>query len=188
MMKRALLLLMVLASPALPHDGHDHGAAEVVRFPSEQLLAPNVPIVEADGRQSNFVDRFGNAGPVIITFTYSSCTTVCPVANAVLAQVQHDLPGVTLLTVSIDPTRDTPEVMARAAQMFEAGPGWHWIAATEQGTADLMAAFGIPRGPLDEHDPAFLIGDIGTGQFVRVAGLPAPDELTAIAGSVLTPT
>lgn len=179
------LLALALAGPVTAHEKHDHGAVGAERFPAEQL-APNVPIVQADGRQANFVDRFGDAGPVVISFTYSSCTTVCPVANAVLSQIQEDLPDVTLLTVSIDPSRDTPEVMTHAAEIFESGPNWHWIAASEQGTADLMAAFGIPRGPLEEHDPAFLIGDIASGQFVRVVGLPAPEELAAIVQSVLT--
>lgn len=186
MRKTALLLLLLLATPALPQQHHDHAVTDVVSFPAEHLLAPDVPIVDADGTRSRFVERFADVGPVIITFTYTGCTTVCPVANAVLAQAQHDLPGVTLLTISIDPANDTPEAMDKAARLFEAGPDWHWIAAPEPGTGDLMAAFGIPRGPLDEHDPAFLIGDIGSGQFVRVAGLPSPDELTALAASVLS--
>lgn len=187
MIRLALCLLLALAGTALSHENHDHGAAEVVRFPTEQLLAPNVPIIDSRGGRSNFVDRFAAVGPVIMTFTYTGCTTVCPVANAVLAQVQQDLPDVTLLTVSIDPANDTAEAMAQAAQMFGAGPNWNWIAASERGTSDLMAAFGIPRSPLDEHDPAFLIGNIGDGRFVRVVGLPGPDELTAIAVSVLKP-
>lgn len=185
----ALLALSLALAPAvLAHEGHPHpgAAAEAARFPPETLLAPNVPFVERDGRRGAFVDRFGSAGPVVISFTYASCTTVCPVANAVLAEVQEELDQVTLLTVSIDPARDTPAVMARSAEAFGAGPNWHWLAASPADTAELMAAYGVPRGPLEEHDPMFLIGDVGTGRFVRVVGLPAAEELQWIVQSVLS--
>lgn len=192
MLVPAIAQLALLASPAPAHEGHTgHGAAgspaEAVVFPSETLLAPNVPIVERDGSTGHFVDRFGGAGPVVISFTYTSCSTVCPVANAVLADVQGDLPEVTLMTVSVDPANDTPEAMAASAKMFGAGPDWHWVAASVADTGQLMAAFGVPRGPLEDHDPLFLVGDIGEGRFVRVVGLPAPDDLVSIVKSVTAP-
>lgn len=182
----AMVLCAAFLTPAAAHDGTHKAtdAVSVVGFPAETLLAPNVPVIERDGRQIAFVDEFGKAGPVIISFTYASCTTICQMANAVLADLSGQLDGVSLLTVSVDPLRDSPEVMTTAADMFGAGPDWHWVAASVADTPSLMAAFGVPRGPLEDHDPIFLIGDIGSGQFVRVVGLPTPDELLGIAQSV----
>ncbi len=181
MLRPAVLALVVSAAGAAAHDGEVHApAGDSAVFPAETLLAPDVPVTDRQGATGRFVERYAGAGPVLMSFTYASCVTVCPVANAVLAEMQDRVPGVTILTVSIDPARDTPEQMAASAEGFGAGPDWHWLVASPADTAALMAAFGVPQVTLDAHEPMFLIGDVGSGRFVRVVGLPDPDRLAAV--------
>ncbi len=177
----AAVLWLSSALAVLAHDGQDHASpGESAVFPPEHLLAPNIPVVDRAGRSAGFVDRYGASGAVVISFTYASCTTVCPVANAILSEVQAELGDVTLLTVSVDPARDTPEAMRQSAEAFAAGANWEWVAASVADTPQLLAAFGVPAGPLEAHDPMFLIGDVGQGTFVRILGLPQPEQLVEI--------
>lgn len=70
--------------------------------------------------------------------------------------------------------------MRQSAEAFAAGANWEWVAASVADTPQLLAAFGVPAGPLEAHDPMFLIGDVGQGTFVRILGLPQPEQLVEI--------
>ena len=69
---------------------------------------------------------------VVINFAYTTCTTVCPVSSASLAQVQGQLGDrigrdVGLVTVTVDPLRDTLARLKAYAGSVGAGAGWTWL-------------------------------------------------------------
>lgn len=190
----ALALLMLGGQPLRSHEGHMHAApGERMVFPEETLVPPNVPVTDRFGRSQGFIERYGGRRLLLISFTYASCTTVCPVANAVLKGVETGLAeagdpesGLTILTISIDPERDTPAVMTASAETFEAGPNWEWLAASPQETPLLLSAFGIKPGALEDHDPVYLLGDLQSNSFRRVVGLPDPSSLVELVRSYLS--
>jgi len=94
---------------------------------------------------------------VVLSFVYTSCSDAngCPLAIAVLDRVRRrvgeapDLAGrVRLLTLSFDPSHDTPEVMRRTERSL-AGPGassgveWRFLTTASQAElAPILAAYG----------------------------------------------
>lgn len=65
-------------------------------------------------------------------FFYSSCPDVCPLQSARMAHLQRDLadqPDVRLVSISVDPEHDTPEVLRDYAQRFGADPE-RWLFLT----------------------------------------------------------
>lgn len=190
MIFRANALLLVLAAilpgPARTHEGHDHPPvpAQAV-FPAERLSPPDLPVTDRFGTTKGFVSRYGGAPMLVVSFTYASCGTVCPLSNAVLAEVQGELTaaGARIVSLSIDPARDTPALMSASAEQFSAGPSWEWVAGSVPDTRLLMTAFGVPVGPPEAHVPTILVGSLSSGQFTRVVGIPDPASLLAIAGA-----
>lgn len=176
------VLLALLAGGAHAHEDHHH-AAQPAAFTTERLSLPNVPVTDRFGTADGFLDRFAGAGPLLVSFSYTQCRTVCPLTNAVLAEVQDELTaaGYSLVTVSIDPLHDTPAAMAAAAEAFGAGPSWHWLAASPADTPALLDALGVPPGPVEDHVPQVLVGDLASGDVVRILGLPEVDALLAFA-------
>jgi protein SCO1/2 len=67
----------------------------------------------------------------IADFMFTNCTGPCPRMSAQMRQVQTALaaePDIRLVSFSIDPARDTPEVMARYAERYQATPGkWFFL-------------------------------------------------------------
>lgn len=130
-MKNALaLILLALPPPALAHEGHIH--AETAVFAAEALHPADVAVTDQTGRQLSFRDEVVGEGPVMMTFVYSNCTTVCPVANTVLQLVEEELDRrgdtrMRLVSVSIDPVTDTPDKMAALAHDLGAGPRWRFV-------------------------------------------------------------
>src|SRR5262249_24373461 len=54
---------------------------------------------------------------------FTCCTDSCPQLSAALARLQQELaaePGVGLVSLTVDPTRDTPAVLSRYAEVYQA--------------------------------------------------------------------
>jgi hypothetical protein len=65
---------------------------------------------------------------VMINIIYTSCPDVCPLETARLREVQKNLgdrvgKDVFMYSITVDPQRDTPEVLRKYAEKFDAGPG-----------------------------------------------------------------
>src|SRR5207244_12655421 len=89
---------------------------------------PNVPLTTHEGKVVRFYDDLLKGKAVAINLIYTHCSASCPLETAKLAQVQRLLgdrvgKDVFFYSISIDPSRDTPEVLKAYAQKFHAGPG-----------------------------------------------------------------
>lgn len=78
------------------------------------------------------------AGKVwVADFIFTSCPDICPVLSAYMAEVQAhygDEPRVGLISFTVDPATDTPEVLATYGRRFDADPS-RWRFLTGDATA-----------------------------------------------------
>ena len=75
----------------------------------------------------------------VADFMYTSCVEVCPLQSAEMARLQAAFAGhgdLRLVSISVDPERDTPAVLSDYADKFQADPG-RWLFAT--GEPDAIA-------------------------------------------------
>lgn len=185
----ALAVVIGLSLPAHAHgpDPHNDTPGPVTLEP-ERLALPNLPVTDRFGRRSGFRDALPRGRPVILSFTYTACDTLCDISNALLTVVDADLGagaerGAVIVTVAIDPLRDTPQAMALEADRLDAGPGWLWLTGGPRGTRPLLEALRFPPGAVEDHDPMFLVGQPCLGRFTRVVGLVDPQALADLARS-----
>jgi protein SCO1/2 len=93
---------------------------------------------------------------MLVFFGYTSCPDVCPTDLQIIAQVMHELgkAGDRLqpIFISVDPVRDTPEVVAEYASHFH--PRLIGLTGTRQQTAMAARNYGvISMKIIDENDP-----------------------------------
>lgn len=172
LLARALLLLAapVIAAAFL--------AAAAVAEP-QRVRVPDLALVDQNGQSVSLPDE---PGTVVLSFMYTTCETLCPVTNAILAALDDRLEaegvaGVSILSITLDPATDRPEVLRETAEAFGASPRWRFL--TGDGAAGTAAAFGMSVYDIALHDPVFFIGKAGEGRFLRRFGNPGPDELVA---------
>ena len=96
-------------------------------------LAPGFALTDQNGNQISNEDLRGQI--VLYNFTYTNCEE-CAQTDEVMAQVQNRLDEVAvadipikLVTISVDPEHDTPEVLTEYAQSLSANPD-QWVFAT----------------------------------------------------------
>lgn len=67
----------------------------------------------------------------VVEFFFSSCTTICPIMNRNMLQLQEafsDQENFGIASITIDPLYDTPEVLKAYAERYGANhPNWHFL-------------------------------------------------------------
>jgi protein SCO1 len=165
-----------------PHAHHHHQMAPVVRTVAAYGI-PDVELVRDDGKAVHLGRELEDGRPVVLSFIYTSCTTVCPMLSATLAQLQRRLgparDRVHLMSISIDPEFDTPARLHEYALKLGAGPEWQHYGGTLEASLAAQRAFGVYRGDKMNHAPVTLVRTAPGAGWVRLDGFATADELLA---------
>ena len=155
---------------------------------------PNVELIDQYGHKLRFYDDLLKGKTVAIEQFYTHCIDICPLETARLAQVQKMLgdrvgKDIFFYSISIDPKRDTPEVMKKYAETYHVGPGWLFLTGKKE-DIDLInkkLGFQDPQpGDRDGHSPHLLLGNEATGQWQRNNALDNPRYLAIMIGDWLS--
>src|SRR6476619_4077644 len=118
--------------PAPPRHAADHISQEQ---PLPKIApAPDFTLTSQDGAQVSLADFRGKV--VAVTFIYTLCTATCPVLTPMMSFVQDRLgsdfgPKIAFVSITVDPERDTPQVLKEYAQAFDANlAGWAFLTGT----------------------------------------------------------
>ena len=110
--------------------------------------APDFALTDQSGR---VVRLSGLRGlPVVIDFIYTRCPMpdVCPRLSANFARLQKRFgENVMLLSITLDPEYDTPEVLSDYAHRWRASPNWLFLTGAPQSIRDLAGRFGVIYWP-----------------------------------------
>jgi len=136
--------------------------------------APDFTLINQEGKQVSLKDRRGDV--VAVTFIYASCVDTCPLLTAKLVGIQRKLeakaaPKVFFTAITVDPDRDTPEVLRRYGQAHGADHAqWAFLTGTAQQIDDVTRRYGIyrKRQPNGDVDHTFLTSLIDRSGTLRV--------------------
>ena len=133
---------------------------------------PNLPVVTHDGRTVRFYDDLIKDKIVIVSFIYTSCTDICPVTTARLAQVEEKLGAVVgrdifIISLTVDPENDTPDKLKAYAEAFDAGPGWLFVTGKPADIKAINYRLGERSKDLSQHRNEIVLGNDATGEWQR---------------------
>ena len=136
--------------------------------------APEFTLTTQDNARLSLKDLRGKV--VAVTFIYASCADTCPLLTAKLAGIQAKLgadfgPKVFFASVTVDPERDTPEVLKQYAQGHGANPaGWAFLTGTPAEIGDVERRYGVwaKKSPRGDVDHTFLTSLIDRDGVLRV--------------------
>jgi protein SCO1/2 len=102
-------------------------------------------LTDQHGRRTFLADAQGR--PVLLTFAFGHCTTVCPtiVHEIRAARAAANRPGVPLLIISLDPWRDTPARLPSLASRWELDPEDRVLSGSVVEVERTLDALGIGR-------------------------------------------
>ena len=186
MIARALCLSLGLLIPTvlLAHDEHHHAASAAAPSTTKVVLR-DVPLVDATGKRVRLAKDVIGERIAGVNFIYTSCTTVCPVSSATFQQLQQRLAAsslgkeVVLVSITVDPLRDTPQRLREYGARYRAAEGWTWLTGAKPDVDGALKGFGAYTPNFEDHPATVLVGDARGGPWTRFFGFPSVDELLA---------
>jgi cytochrome oxidase Cu insertion factor (SCO1/SenC/PrrC family) len=158
------------------------GEAFSVRPPTDLAAAVAAGRVDDKAPTLRLVDQHGDSvsleqfrgRPVIVTFAFGHCTTVCPLTVQAARLAARRLSGkrAVLLVVTLDPWRDTEPRLPYLAGRWELGESMHLLSGAADEVERTLSRWRVPRA----RNPA--TGDITHPSMVYVIG---PDGRIAYA-------
>jgi protein SCO1/2 len=163
---------------------------------AKQLLKPGDTIPDGDfvdqnNRRASMKQFRGST--VVLTFIYTRCPlpTFCPMMDRHFVTLQEhmksdaSLKKVHLVTISFDPTRDTPAVLrAHAKELMADLRTWTFLTGKPQAIDDFSAKFGVfvVRNPNDDRDITHnlrtaVIGPDGVVKKIYTGNEWTPDDI-----------
>lgn len=150
-----------------------------------QSVIPDLLVLDQQGKKVRFYRDLVKGKTVAINFVYTSCAAVCPLVGANTSKLQGLLGDrlgrdVQLITVSTDPTIDTPETLKAWGDKFKRRKGWTLVTGGEQEISALVEALTGEVARKGVHLPLMLIGNDAKGLWRRDYGLARPAAIAAL--------
>jgi protein SCO1 len=130
--------------------------------------APDFNLIDQSGKPVRLADFKGKV--VLVSFIFTTCSGSCPATTSRMAKIQEHLhkrglleKGVRLVSISLDPKRDTPEVLRGYMRLYEADARtWSFLTGPPNKVAKTIAAWGMwakpaANGQLDHPSRIFLV-------------------------------
>lgn len=180
------------ASPAADDASHQHQPSAPAAKPSESiaLKLPDALLTDQDGRKQRLVSELMGDRIIVASFVYTNCTTICPVVSTLFSQTQDKLgelleSKVRLVSLSVDPARDTPARLKAYAATHGARAGWYWLTGAPSDVTAALQGFGTYTPNFKDHPVVIMIGDARSGRWIRYYGFQNPERLAAKVREVL---
>jgi protein SCO1/2 len=148
---------------------------------SKNYPIPDVNLVNMNGETISLRKVLDLDQPVLLNFIFTSCTTICPVLTATMAQAEKQLlnePVIPkIISVSIDPEYDTPERLHEYAKSYRAGPDWDFLTGDTKSVISVQRAFDSYRGGKTNHVPITLLRASVDEPWLRLDGFTTAADL-----------
>jgi len=148
--------------------------------------ASEFTLTQQDGKRLALKDLRGKV--LAITFIFASCADTCPLLTAKMAGIQNRLGSefgtkVFFVSITVDPERDTPEVLKRYSEAYKANlSGWAFMTGSQAEIREVAKRYGIyykktPRGDVDHTFLTSLVDQKGILRVQYMGVKFNPDEM-----------
>ena len=153
---------------------------------------PNVPLITHDGETVHFFDDLLKDKVVAVNFIYTHCPDTCPLETAQLVQVQNIMgdrlgKDVHFYSITIDPERDSPEVLAEYRDRFKAN--WTFLTGKKEDIIKIRRKLGLYIEEIQDgsnnHNVNMVIGNQKTGRWMKRSPFENPHVLADQIGNWL---
>lgn len=120
--------------------------------------APHFALTDQNGSPFDSSSLTGKV--FVLEFIFTTCPGACPALMTQMAKLDKQItdPRIRFITISVDPTTDTPEILKAKAASLGADSRWTWLTTTtarppaglESDVIDIQKAMLIPAAP---HQP-----------------------------------
>lgn len=124
-------------------------------FKNNLFTVMKVPDFELTNQNNKKITNKDMLGKVyLVEFFFSTCPTICPVMNTNMRAIEDEIndPNFGIISISIDPQNDTPEILKQHAQRIGVkSPNWHFLTGNRAYIGKLADEFDIYVGNQEDE-------------------------------------
>lgn len=150
----------------------------------------DVELLNQDGKPMRFYTDLLKGKVVVINSFYTSCTDSCPLIMGSLARLQDALGDrfgreVYFVSLTTDPTHDTPPRLKEYAKRFQAGAGWHLLTGKKENVGLALAKIAQPVKSREGHLNILIIGNERKAHWKKAFAMAPTPALVQMLDSVM---
>jgi protein SCO1/2 len=150
----------------------------------------DIVLLNQDGEKMRFYSDLLQGKTVIINSFFASCQGSCLPISRNLEKVQEALgdrlgKDARIISISVDPTVDTPGELKAFGKKFHARPGWYFLTGSKENVDFVLKKLGQFVENKNDHFNLVIIGNNTTGLWKKAFGLAKSEELVKVVESVI---
>ena len=150
----------------------------------------DVELISQNGEKMRFYTDLLEGKVVIINSFFGTCQGFCLPINHKLERVQQALgehmgKDVRIISITVDPTVDTPANLKKYAEALHAKRGRYFLTGDKENVNLALSKLGQYVENKEDHLGIVIIGNERTGLWKKALGLADSDELLKIVENVL---
>jgi cytochrome oxidase Cu insertion factor (SCO1/SenC/PrrC family) len=128
----------------------------------------DLPVVTHRGEEKKFYTDLLRNKIVLLSVFFIDCKDACPLVNQKLSNVQEMLSGsfgrdIFFISVTLDPERDTPDMLKEYAANFDVGEGWDFVTGDPERLRKITYQLGQISDNIEAHMSFLAVGDVKRG-------------------------
>lgn len=150
-------------------------------------FSPSIPDVEVtthEGKKVRFYSDLVKGKVVAVNFVFTNCSTICPASGALFASLQQQHDRVHFISISIDPTVDTPKKLSAWSKQFRKNDTWTLVTGSQAAIDQIVKAFGASTARPQDHVPLTIVGSDVTHLWQRLYGFPGNEKVAQLVSDV----
>ena len=172
------------ATPAAPQSAAQSAGSSAEKYFTDVVL------VNQDGEKMRFYSDLLQGKTVIINSFFATCQGSCLPITRNLEKVQEALgdrlgKDARIISISVDPTVDTPAELKAFGKKFHARDGWYFLTGPKENVDFVLKKIGQFVTDKQDHYNIVIVGNETTGLWKKAFGLAKSDALIEVVESVL---
>lgn len=183
------LLVLVLAGAASAQQPATPATANGTENAAAKYFT-DIELVNQNGEKMRFYSDLLQGKTVIIDSFFATCQGSCLPMTRNLEKVQEALgdrlgKDARIISISVDPTVDTPAELKSFSKKFHARPGWYFLTGSKENVEFVLKKLGQFVEDKNDHYNIFIIGNERTGLWKKAFGLAKAEEIVKVVDSVI---
>ncbi len=187
----SLSTIVVAQEPPAPANtgAPKDGPAAVEKSGAEKYFT-DIELVNQNGEKMRFYHDLLQGKTVIINSFFATCQGSCLPITRNLEKIQEALgdrlgKDARIISLSVDPTVDTPGELMAFGKKFNARPGWYFLTGSKENVEFVLKKLGQFVQNKQDHYNIIIVGNDRTGLWKKAFGLAKSDELIKVVDSVM---
>ena len=171
MFGKQLRIVGLIASMTLAMAANAQQSPEEIEAASRDYFTDTL-LLNQDGEEVRFYSDVLQDQIVVINFIFTNCQGACPLMTQKLLMARKELGAeaaqmVRFVSISIDPTRDTPAALREFASKQHADGDWVFLTGIQDNVDHVVKKLGQYFPDVNEHSTLMIAGNVKTRLWMK---------------------